>query len=477
MASGPAFRRRLKSDLLAVARDLLVVWNAAAIFATGYGSALLYIAAWQPPYAEFCEDAVHMALLGAILWPVVMTANAPRDPPAPNLWITHLAGRGAILAGLLVAVGFLTRTFQTAPRLWMASWIVSAFAVMVGSQWWLSQSMRSMYRRGLSRDRVAVVGGGPMADTLRRHFGSLSDSGIKIVSVLDEDPLAVGAMSDIALTKLLDMGRRGEIDRVILTLPMSDQARVSEIVDRLKALDVEVAHCPPLSGVAAAGARIIRVAGAPAIILAARPIGRWGMVVKEIEDHVLALAAIAFLSPVLIAVALAIRLDSPGPVIFRQRRHGWSGTEFLVFKFRTMTWQADPMMAGGEIQTQRGDSRVTRVGKVLRRTSLDELPQFFNVLNGTMSLVGPRPHPVVMRTEQLLGEEIIAEYSHRHRVKPGMTGWAQVNGWRGATETAEQVRKRVEHDIYYIEHWSLLFDLKILLLTPYRVLFNRENVF
>jgi Undecaprenyl-phosphate glucose phosphotransferase len=477
MASGPAYRRKLKSDLLEVSRDLLVVWNAAAIAATGYGCALLYIAVFDVPSADFYQEAGHVALLGAILSTVVMTEKRRRGPNIPAVWIAQTARRGAILVSLLLVVNFLTKTGQTMPRLWMISWIASAFAVLISSRWWLSQSVQSMYRRGLSYDRVAVVGGGPVADELIRHIDRMGDSGIKIVSVLEDDPLAGDAKSDIALTKLLNMGRRGEVDRVILTLPMTDRERVFEIVYRLKALDVEVAHCPPMSGLVGMDGRMTSVAGAPAIILATRPIDRWGVVMKEIEDRMLAALAIAFLSPVMLAVALAIRLDSPGPIIFRQQRHGWNNTEFQVFKFRTMRWQADPKQSGGAVQTQRADSRITRVGDFLRRTSLDELPQFFNVLLGTMSLVGPRPHPVVMRTEQRLGEEIIAEYSHRHRVKPGITGWAQVNGLRGATETAEQVRKRVEYDIFYIEHWSLLFDLKILFLTPYRVLFSRDNAF
>ncbi len=163
-------------------------------------------------------------------------------------------------------------------------------------------------------------------------------------------------------------------------------------------------------------------------------------------------------------------------MIFRQRRHGLNGTEFDVFKFRTMIWQG-ARAGSGEVQTSRRDGRVTRVGAFLRRTSLDELPQLLNVLSGTMSLVGPRPHPVSMRTEQRLGDEIIAEYAHRHRVKPGITGWAQVNGFRGATDTADKLRRRVEHDIYYIENWSLPFDLLILASTLFSVLFKRGNAF
>ena len=175
-------------------------------------------------------------------------------------------------------------------------------------------------------------------------------------------------------------------------------------------------------------------------------------------------------------IAITIRLDSPGPILFRQRRHGLNNAEFEILKFRTMV--ATPSDPGdGRRQTQRNDTRITRVGNFLRRSSLDELPQIFNVLRGEMSLVGPRPHPTEMRTENRLGSEIVADYPHRHRVKPGMTGWAQINGYRGATQTAEQIRRRVTYDIFYIENWSLLFDIKILALTPIKMMLNNDNAF
>jgi lipopolysaccharide/colanic/teichoic acid biosynthesis glycosyltransferase len=191
---------------------------------------------------------------------------------------------------------------------------------------------------------------------------------------------------------------------------------------------------------------------------------------------VLAAIMIIVLLPLFAVLAVAVRLNSPGPVIFKQWRHGWNNSQFKIWKFRTMTWEGE-LRGNGLIQTKREDPRVTRVGKFLRQSSLDELPQLFNVLRGEMSLVGPRPHMVVMRTEDLLGEDIIAEYSHRHRVKPGITGWAQVNGMRGATHRVEQMRKRVELDLYYIENWSIVFDIKILLMTPFKLLFDRSNAY
>ncbi len=205
-------------------------------------------------------------------------------------------------------------------------------------------------------------------------------------------------------------------------------------------------------------------------VLADRPIRHWNAVLKYAKDVSLALLIMLMLLPLFAVIALAIRLNSPGPILFRQRRHGLNNTEFDIYKFRTMTVAPAGAVATPLQQTQRGDLRITAVGRFLRKWSLDELPQLLNVLGGSMSMVGPRPHAVDMRTEAQLGHEITDSYGHRHRVKPGITGWSQVNGLRGATDTVEQLRQRVELDLYYVDNWSLLLDLKILTLTSRAVL-------
>lgn len=207
----------------------------------------------------------------------------------------------------------------------------------------------------------------------------------------------------------------------------------------------------------------------PVTLLADRPIKRWSAVIKSSGDFLMACLIMLMLLPLLGCIALAIRLDSRGPILFTQRRHGFNNSEFDIYKFRTMQVAA-PAAGGALQQTMRGDSRVTRVGRFLRKWSLDELPQVFNVLEGTMALVGPRPHAVNMRTEQRLGHEITDAYPHRHRVRPGITGWSQINGARGATDTVEQLQRRITLDLYYVEHWSPMLDLKILTLTFREVL-------
>jgi Undecaprenyl-phosphate glucose phosphotransferase len=206
---------------------------------------------------------------------------------------------------------------------------------------------------------------------------------------------------------------------------------------------------------------VARVGQMHTIRLSRAPLTLRDRALKRAFDFVVASTLLVLLAPVFAAIALCIKLDSPGPVMFRQRRHGFNQREFRVFKFRTMTTLEDGAVIR---QATRGDRRVTRVGRILRATNLDELPQLLNVILGNMSLVGPRPHAIAHNNEY---EEQIRLYARRHNVKPGITGWAQVNGYRGETNSIEKMYRRVEHDLYYIDHWSLIFDVKIMIMTVF----------
>ncbi|MFO1190220.1 MAG: exopolysaccharide biosynthesis polyprenyl glycosylphosphotransferase [Alphaproteobacteria bacterium] len=211
------------------------------------------------------------------------------------------------------------------------------------------------------------------------------------------------------------------------------------------------------------------VGGLPMLDVYERPLAGWNVIVKTASDWLLALVIFMAMLPVMAVIALAVKLDSPGPVLFRQRRYGFNSNEFTTLKFRSM--RADAGDESGGPQARRADPRVTAVGRFLRRTSLDELPQLLNVLAGDMALIGPRPHAVAHNRYYA---DIIDGYLGRHRVRPGITGWAQVNGLRGETDTLEKMRMRVQYDLYYIDNWSLLLDLKILLLTPFVTLVGRN---
>jgi polysaccharide biosynthesis protein PslA len=218
-----------------------------------------------------------------------------------------------------------------------------------------------------------------------------------------------------------------------------------------------------LVGLRFADRRVTMRAGVPMLTLFDRPISGWSYVFKLIEDQLIALAALAFLAPLMILIAAAIKLDSPGPILFRQRRLGFNDRLIEVWKFRSMRSECADKNA--VLQTTRNDPRVTRLGRFLRKSSIDELPQLFNILRGEMSIVGPRPHAIATKAEGKLFQDVVDRYAARHRVKPGITGWAQVNGWRGETDTIDKIQKRVECDLYYIDNWSVWLDLYIIART------------
>ena len=471
-------RRVLRADILLLAFDALAVWDILAVVGAGYGSMVLrdFLLGY---YRSGVSAGLQLTLVGAVLAAALLRGRPSRaafDALAAASLLSAACHRFALWAALTLGAGFVTGNVRMLPRFWLVCWIVAAFALLLAGRFGLVALLRAATTRGRLRDRVAVLGAGARGVELA-SVADLSRPG------LSHDDAGRFAR---AVDEIVELGRSGSLDRVIMALPDMADAPMRDALIRLKALDVEVSHClsiPCLSmPCLSMGVHATEIGGTPLLVLAGRPLQHGGRVVKSAFDRVVALLGILFLSPVLLLAALAVLLDSPGPVIFRQLRYGWNNTPFAVLKFRTMRAAAAPggppgSPAGSLVQTRRGDDRVTRVGRILRTTSLDELPQLFNVLNGTMSLVGPRPHPVLMRTENQLGEEIIAEYSHRHRVKPGITGWAQIHGFRGATETAEQVRSRVEHDLFYIDNWSFALDLKILVLTPFRVVFQRSNAF
>jgi len=216
------------------------------------------------------------------------------------------------------------------------------------------------------------------------------------------------------------------------------------------------------------------IGNVPFIDLADKPIAEWDHIRKWIFDKVMAVIAVITFAPVMAAIAIAVKLDSKGPVLFRQKRQGFNNELIEVLKFRSM--HADQADADAAKLVTKGDPRVTRVGRFIRKTSLDELPQFFNVLKGDLSLVGPRPHAMKAKAEERLYSEVVDGYFARHRVKPGVTGWAQIHGWRGETDTEEKIQRRVEHDLYYIYNWSVMLDLYIVLMTPFALL-KGENAY
>jgi putative colanic acid biosynthesis UDP-glucose lipid carrier transferase len=260
-------------------------------------------------------------------------------------------------------------------------------------------------------------------------------------------------------------------DQLWIAMPLRMEADVRSILNELRHETIDIRYVPDLFGMRMINQSITDIAGLPVISFSATPMVGGNRLVKALEDRVLSLIILLLISPLLALIAIGVKVSSPGPVLFKQARHGWDGKIIKVYKFRSMKVHQEE--SGKITQASKNDSRITPFGAFLRRTSLDELPQFFNVLQGKMSIVGPRPH-AVEHNEQY--KEQIDQYMLRHKVKPGITGWAQINGLRGETDTLEKMEKRIEYDLFYIENWSLWFDLKIILLTIFKG-FSGKNAF
>ncbi len=410
-----------------------------------------------------------------IFWGSLALALALRDPALADPKRPVYGGRllwsaeKRCIFGITALIGFLLlcRNMDETGKLWLLCWF-AIFACLVGvSRLALGSFLVRLRARGGLRETIAVIGDvGP-----RNRLATRMAIEGNIVGVYGGNPTDQVSQEDIA--KLLELGRGGIVDSVVVAAEADAPGDVAQLVEQLKILPVEVAVCANQDWLQLPAPDVRILAGVPVAVVADRPIRRRDMLLKTLLDKIGALALLVMFAPLMLAIAIAISLTSEGSIIFRQKRQGWCGQDFTVFKFRTMV--EAPSGVGWLSQTERNDVRCTPVGKFLRRTSLDELPQFWNVLIGDMSLVGPRPHAVSLHGLDRAGREIVAEYAQRNRVKPGITGWAQIHGARGAISDLERLRQRVAYDLDYIENWSLWLDLQILVRTMF-CLFG-ENAF
>lgn len=377
----------------------------------------------------------------------------------------------------LMTLGFLLKVSEDFSRGWALAWLVigggALLAARTGGTFWL----RRLKRRGVLNHRVAIFGAGSQGDRLAKYILGNEKLTIDLVGFFDDrmperlPPREVGLPMYGNLQDLIVRIRRGDVDQVIVALPWSAERRLQEVVAELAITPVRIRLAPDLATFAFSQRPVVLLGDLPVMTLFERPISGLDQILKRIEDLVIGSVALVLLSPLFALVALAIKLDSPGPVFFLQDREGFNNRRFKIWKFRSM--RADRCETDAIVQARRDDDRVTRVGRFIRRTSIDELPQLFNVLRGEMSLVGPRPHAPSTKAGDRVFSDVVAHYAARHKVKPGMTGWAQVNGWRGETDTEEKLLKRLEHDLYYIENWSVLLDLYIIARTGATLLFSR----
>lgn len=385
--------------------------------------------------------------------------------------------------GALLLIGFVFKITESFSRLWITSWFAGFSLYILCSRlmlmWYFARP--SQARRGsIFRRRALILGAGEIGQQVVEHMRRFNDQNIDLVGFLD-DRITRLAPSDHGVPLLgkpdlsEEMVRKHGIDLVIVALPWQETARIDELVSRFSSWSVDVYLAPDKLGFLYSERPVLQVGGAQFLSLQSRPISEWNAVVKRVKDVVLSVVAIALLFPVLAMVALAIKLESKGPVLFIQERFGFNNETIRVFKFRSMfTDRGDQR---GAQQTVAHDPRVTRVGRFIRKTSIDELPQLFNVLIGNMSLVGPRPHATGMHSGGRLLHDLLSDYARRHRVKPGVTGWAQCNGWRGETDTQEKLDKRIEHDLFYIENWSVSMDIMIIIKTAVMMVKRDKNAY
>ena len=391
---------------------------------------------------------------------------------ATSLWVEIQALFKAWVAGLaIVAVALvLTKTGPLLSRVWMTSWALATLAALAGYRIALRILLRTFRRRGFNLRHVVVVGAGALGQRVARRLRESGWTGLHVNAFFDDAPAladrtiegvrVLGTIDDVA-----EYVSREDIDQVWMALPLRAEMRTKQLLEQLRNTTAQVCFVPDIYGFQLLNHSMTEVAGLPVINLTESPMAGANQMAKAVEDFVLAALIVLAISPLLLLLAAGVKISSPGPVFYRQRRVTWNGAEFVILKFRSMPVDAEA--ATGPTWASPEEDRATAFGRFMRRWSLDELPQFFNVLKGEMSIVGPRPE----RPEFIERfRDQIPGYMQKHLVKAGITGWAQVNDLRGNTDLA----KRIEYDLYYIENWSILFDLRIILMTLGQVVRSRN---
>ena len=471
-AALPAIRATRASLTPAIVSGTTMTAEAALMAATGGLAALLHVAPEElsPVYplaiaATSLATVVIVRQLGLYRLEALLSPHRamPRVVLAWGLAIT-----------LLATALFLLGAGAELSRVWMTSWVAIGAIGLPAARLLLARAIRAALDSGRLERRVAIYGAGATAAELVRMLERNAGRELVVAGIFDDrDPGRVGEATAGhrhlgGLASLIEHCRADPFDLVVVTLPVAGEKRLASVIKALSVLPVDIKLWAEATELRLSPRAYSRVGGIAMIDLYDKPIADWGSVSKSILDRTLALMALILLAPVMAAVALAIKLDSRGPVLFRQKRYGFNNELIEVLKFRSM--YTDKCDADARALVTRGDPRVTPVGRLIRKTSLDELPQLINVLKGDLSLVGPRPHALAAKAAGQLYDEVVEGYFARHKVKPGITGWAQVNGWRGETDTPEKIRQRVAHDLYYIENWSVMLDLLILIRTPFALL-------
>lgn len=376
---------------------------------------------------------------------------------------------GTVLSVLLI-FGFFNKNTAAFSRIWFLIWSIAAYFYFCIYRIILDLVLNHLRKRGINRKKIAIFGAGQVGIDVIKRLQNDYESGFDVVAFLDDNMKLHGTkIEDI---EVLDPSKLTETlescHELWIALPLRAESRVLEILFQTRHLTTIVRYIPDIYNFRLLNHKITEIANIPMIEINGTPLTASGITLKRIEDIIFASLILILISPVMLIVALLIKLTSRGPIIYKQERHGWNGRTIKVYKFRSMYVTEN---SSEFVQAKKNDSRITPIGQFLRKSSLDELPQFINVLQGRMSVVGPRPHAVSMNHDY---KDKVSNYMQRHKVKPGITGWAQVNGFRGETDTLDKMEKRVEYDLFYIQNWSLWFDIKIILMTVLKGFFSKN---
>jgi putative colanic acid biosysnthesis UDP-glucose lipid carrier transferase len=384
-----------------------------------------------------------------------------------------IASSWVVLLAILALCAYATRSFHYFENDVLLAWALITPVLQWLATWLGRTVVRRREARPESRRTAVIVGASALGVKVARAIQGGDSAGVVFVGFFDDrhDARIDGDARAQVLGRLSEVAAyttEHGVREVYITLPLGSQPRIVELLEQLQGTTASLFFVPDVFGISIIQGRLQDMNGVPVVGICETPFTGTNELVKRISDLVIGSIIVILISPLLLAIAIGVKLSSPGPVLFRQRRNGLDGHEIVVYKFRSMRTMDDGPVVR---QATRNDPRVTPFGAFLRRTSLDELPQFFNVLQGTMSIVGPRPHAVTHNKEY---RQIIKAYMVRHKVKPGITGWAQVNGQRGETDTVEKMRTRVEYDLEYLRNWSLALDLKIIAATVRVLFFDRH---
>jgi putative colanic acid biosynthesis UDP-glucose lipid carrier transferase len=448
--------------------DIAMVALGAAIAAAVHSGKVVWLDDMQSVSLAFG------CLLVVVFFPALGIYQSWRGKPLYDL-LSRVAGGWVMVEITGVLISFSLHRSDNLSRLWLVYWAVATIVLLIITKVIVYSILRGLRREGFNQRAVAIVGGAPYGRFLIEQMRGRPEAGFSPVVVFDEDgtinpyedPDAADAIEGVPVERdyqrMIQLVRQRAIRELWLALPISKEKAIHRFVMDLRNDFVNIRFIPDVRSLTLFNQPMVELLGVPAINLAASPITDLRVLPKRVFDRLFALAALTALAPLMLAIAAMVKLSSPGPVFFRQKRKGIDGNQFEIYKFRSMKLHKEE--AGKITQATRRDPRITAVGAFLRRTSLDELPQFINVLRGEMSVVGPRPHAL---EHDDIYKDLVKGYMYRYRIKPGITGWAQINGYRGETDRIEKMMGRVKLDLYYMQHWTFWLDIKIVVLTLWK---------